>query len=190
MKTISVLACAIAVAALGQHASADIFTNSNGLGLPPFITFDEFPLGPKTGNEWQPGFGVTFAAAFLETDNLDGFPGIDGANMVGDTGGATASVAFDSPLSAYAMAWITNPGTTTFTAFLGGDVVEQVTLATDFDNPAIAFTVVQNITFDRLEMQIDAAFDSFRIDNLQIPAPGALALLGVAGLIGTRRRRR
>jgi uncharacterized protein (TIGR03382 family) len=32
-------------------------------------------------------------------------------------------------------------------------------------------------------------FEDFAIGNTIVPAPGALALLGVAGLVGSRRRR-
>ncbi len=190
MRSLFMSLGALAVSGLALEARADISTNSIGFGVEPFITFDEFPLGDKTGTEWQPDFGIVFAAALLRTDDLDGFPGIDGPNLVGQAlKGFTIS--FDDPTSSFAMAWITNPGTTTFQAFLGNDLVEQVTLPTNFNDPDIAFTVFENITFDRIFATIDAAFVSFRIDNLQtLPTPATSVVMLLAAAAGRRRRRR
>ena len=188
MKAIIVGIGIIAVGALAQSAGADIYTNSVGLGIDPFITFDEFPPGAKTGTEWQADYGITFIGSNLQTDDTDGFPGIDGLNMLGYAD-PYFSIEFDEPVLAFAMAWITNPGETTFTAYLDDVLVEQATVATNYNDPSICFSVFENMTFDRIDATIDADFLSFRIDNLQrIPAPGAMVLL-LLGVAAARRRR-
>lgn len=188
MKAIIVGIGVIAVGALAQSAGADIYTNSDGLGIDPFITFDEFPAGGKTGTEWQADYGITFIGSSLETDGLDSFPGIDGLNLLGYAD-PYFRIEFDEPVLAFAMAWITNPGNTTFTAYLNDALVEQTTVATTYDNASICFSVFENMTFDRIDATIDAAHLSFRIDNLQrVPAPGAMALL-LLGVAAARRRR-
>ncbi len=189
MRSLFMSLGALAASGLALEARADISTNSIGFGVEPFITFDEFPLGDKTGTEWQPDFGIVFEAFFLLTDCQDAWPGIDGVNMYVQPPQITIS--FDDPTSSFAMAWITNPGTTTFQAFLGNDLVEQATLPTNFNDPDIAFTVFENITFDRIFATIDAPFVSFRIDNLQtLPTPATIVVMLLAAAAGRRRRRR
>ncbi len=150
---------------LAGTARADIFTNSDGFGMDPVITFDEFGAGPVDGTEWQPDFGITFAGLTLEVDGFDPFPGIDGLNLFGS--GFDVIIQFDVPIDAFAMAWVTNPGTTTFSLFLNNVPVEEATVATDFDDPSIAFSVFENVTFDRIDAHIDANVQAFRTDNLQ-----------------------
>ena len=186
------ISLAIVFCGLPGNCCGDIFTNANGLGIDPVITFDEFGLGDKDGTEWQALTGITFSSFGLGTDDFDVFPGIDGANLIGNTDGQELSILFDDPISRFAMAWITNSGQTTYTAYLGNDFVEQAILITDFTDPAIAFTVFENITFDRLELEIDATFSSFRIDNVQrvVPEPGSFTFLAsIAGLVFVRRKR-
>ena len=61
--------------------------------------------------------------------------------------------------------------------------------------PTITMLDGRAVAFLRITFQgASSASGNNRIDNLQlnadvIPAPGAMALLGVAGLIGSRRRR-
>lgn len=177
-------------AALAQTAGADIYTNDVGLGIDPFITFDEFAEGAKTGTEWQADFGVTFYGSDFTTDTNDGFPGIDGLNMLGYAD-PYFSIEFDLPVNAFAMAWITNTGYTTFTTYLGGVMVEQMTVASNYSDPSICYSVFEHMTFDRIDAYIDASFLSFRIDNLQrieIPAPAAVLPL-LLGVVAARRRR-
>jgi hypothetical protein len=168
--------------------SASIYTNAVGLGVDPYVTFDEFELGPKDGTEWQ-AWGVTFSASNMQTDGLDGFPGIDGPNLLGYAD-PKLRIDFDTSMTAFAMGWVTNPGTTTFTAYLGDTVVEQAVLATTYTDPNTCYAVFENMTFDAIEATIQASFTSFRVDNLQVPEPGALLplLLGFAAVAGRRRR--
>ena len=190
MKAIIAGIGAVLCAALAQSAGADIYTNSVGLGMDPFITFDEFAEGAKTGTEWQPEFGVTFYGSNFATDTMDGFPGITGLNMLGYAD-PYFSIEFDVPVIAFATAWITNTGYTTFTTYLDDVQIEQVTVATDFANESICFSVFEHMTFDRIDATIDAAFTSFRMDNLQrieVPAPAAILPL-LLGLAAARRRR-
>ena len=168
--------------------AADIYTNAVGFGVDPYVTFDEFELGDKNGTEWQ-AWGVTFSASGMRTDDYDAFPGIDGPNLVAEAV-PYFRIDFDESMTAFATGWVTNPGTTTFTAYLGSDVVEQVVLATTYDNPNTCYAVFENMTFDAIEATIQASFTSFRVDNLQVPEPGALLplLLGFAAVAGRRRR--
>lgn len=182
--------CALGVCLVWMAAPgvADIYTNGDGLGVTPFITFDEFGQGPKDGTEWQP-WGVTFSALNMETDNYDGFPGIDGVNLYA-LADPKLRIEFDRPMSAFAMAWVTHPGTTTFTTYLGDSVVEQAVVPTALGDPSISYSVFENMSFDAIEATIDASHSDFRMDNLQIPEPGTLLplMLGLAAMIGSRRR--
>jgi len=168
--------------------AADIYTNAIGFGVDPYVTFDEFELGPKDGTEWQ-AWGVTFTASNMQTDAIDGFPGIDGPNLLGYAD-PKLRIDFDASMTAFAMGWVTNPGTTTFTAFLGDNVVEQAVLSTTYTDPNTCYAVFENMTFDAIEATIQAGFTSFRVDNLQVPEPGALLplLLGFAAVAGRQRR--
>lgn len=171
-----------------QAAPADIYQNSYGLGIDPFVTFDEYGAGYVDGTEWQAEYGLTFFGADLEVDDYDSFPGIDGLNLLAYADPMFA-IEFDAPVGAFATAWVTNPGYTTFTAYMGNTMVDQATLATDYQYDDIAFVVFDNMYFDRIEATIDASFTSMRIDNLQmIPAPAAFAPL-LLGLAAGRRRR-
>jgi hypothetical protein len=189
MKAIVIGIGVMAAGVLCQVAAADIYTNSYGLGISPFITFDEFAPGGKDGTEWQPEYGITFIGADMQTNDLDSFPGIDGMNLLAYAD-PMFSFVFDDPVIAFASAWITNPGTTTFTAYLGDTVVDQATVVTDYQNESICYSVFENMTFDRIDATIDANFTSMRIDNLQriVPAPGAFVPL-LLGMLAARRRR-
>jgi hypothetical protein len=189
MKAIAIGVGVIAAAVLCEVAAADIYTNSYGLGISPFITFDEFGPGAKNGTEWQPEYGITFIGANMETNDYDVFPGIEGMNLLAYAD-PMFSFVFDDPVIAFASAWITNTGTTTFTAYLGETMVDQATVATDYQNESICYAVFENMTFDRIDATIDASFTSMRIDNLQriVPAPGAFLPL-LFGMMAGRRRR-
>jgi hypothetical protein len=105
-------------------------------------------------------------------------------------------------VTAAAFAMQTNPGTSTFTALLGGLPVETFTAPTDLSflpdlTNASNFYGFSGITFDAIEVTSNTTF--FQIDNLQIgsaaatvpePATLALVVVGLVGLAGHARRRK
>jgi hypothetical protein len=193
----------IGLVALGLMVSASAFATSlnNGTGLSSpaeTITFSEdvLPNGTLVTNQWA-AFGVTFTGMDYNGTNAGPFPNIDNNDLsnFGSTGTVLAngnpfSMFFTSPQTAVAFALITNPGTSTITAKLGGSTVASFTPGTTF-NSAIDFYGFTGITFDEIDVLVNAASTTARIDNLQIgtsaaPEPGAFWLLmtGLAALMG------
>lgn len=56
-------------------------------------------------------------------------------------------------------------------------------------NPTISFTLTSNTWFDTLVVTKSSTFNGFSITAPPVPTPGALALLGLGGLVAGRRRR-
>ncbi len=55
-------------------------------------------------------------------------------------------------------------------------------------NPTISFTLTSNTWFDTLVVTKSSIFNGFSITAPPVPTPGALALLGLGGLVAGRRR--
>ncbi len=156
----------ISLAVSSTHA--DIYTSDQGLGVDPVIDFEDTPVGVVNGDEWQAETGIVFDALLLYVENFFTNPGASGNKLAGDMGTLELNMTFDDPQTQLAMAWGTNPGTSTVTAYLDGAVVETATLDTTFIDPGTTFLIVENITFDRVEIDINAAIFDFSLDNVQL----------------------
>jgi hypothetical protein len=106
----------------------------------------------------------------------------------------SVTISFDNVQSGAAFAFVANDGSATFSAYLGGSLVES------FTSPTLLATGGQFYGFDGISFDsivIDAATvnNAFLIDNLQsknasaVPLPGSIALL-LAGAIGVTCSRR
>lgn len=76
------------------------------------------------------------------------------------------------------------------TAFSTGGLIDLVALELDFAVSSGVLSLELFESFDDVAGEADAGWLSGSTISVQvIPAPGAIALLGAAGLVGTRRRR-
>ncbi len=151
--------------------------------------------GTLSTNPWNTDNGGTYLV-------IDDFNGLNLLTMSPVAGGTFSLFSIDfaewlGTLAAGANADF--PATSVLvTGFLQGGGTVQKTVVMDFVNDGsgplndfqtelfdASWTNLTSVDFDG-----DGGFDSyFVIDNIVIPAPGALALLGLAGFMGTRRRR-
>ena len=206
LRAICLLLIGSTVLMTAGQARAGVITNDFGIANPDqTIGFDElsFPIGTPITDQFA-GFGVTFtpnmfynfSPFFFPTESLASF---DGPNM------NNISILFDTEVSAAAVAVQSNPDTTTFTALLDGNVVEQFSAQTSFDiaptfSRANDFFGFEGIVFD--ELRIENTMQAFQIDNLQfdvstgsndvVPEPASLAIFGfgAVGIIAGGRRKR
>jgi len=175
-----------------------------------FITFDE--PGVPTGATvdpllfYQASDGIVFSSnspPSLIVDDWDALDGIAGGNGTGNSiqGGFGIRLNFDTPIveldfQGWAPGSPAPPfGGINVLLFLGGDQVGSYSGISPFGTDVDSwFNIVATggDTFDEVVF-FNGAFNSFSsyMDNVSwnVPAPGALALLGVAGLFGIRRRR-
>jgi len=191
---------ALCAAVLNAPAAlAAPITNSFGLTAPAStLTFDEIVFAQGTtitnqyaayGSEFSPPVGMRY-----DTQGPASFPGISG-HYIGNFSPAINpfSIHFVSAVTGAAFGMATNPGTTTFTALLGGSIMESFSAPTTYNNSGSGFYGFTGITFD--EIRINVSSSLALIDNIQtgsaVPEPAILALLGIglAG-IGFGRRQR
>jgi hypothetical protein len=186
----------LAAAALGliiserEPARADSIINNFGLASPAeTLTFDSpmFPTGTPINTQYA-GQGVTFSPGlfynvqpvFFPTPSLANFDFVNVNNPV--------TIDFAQVQTGAAFALQTNPGTSTFTAFLNGTFVESFTAATDLSvlpdlTNASNFYGFTNIVFNQLEILSNTTF--FQLDNLQlsvapVPEPSTLVMGGLS----------
>lgn len=80
-----------------------------------------------------------------------------------------------------------NPGTLSYSS---GGIIDLIGISLDFSLDGSGVLEMEFFeTFDDFEDGVDGTWDHGTLTIQYVPAPGAAALLGVAGLIGTRRRR-
>ncbi len=160
-----------------------IFFTGNGVNLmnddgSPFFgskqeDFAQFPIA-SDWDSWLTVGKTGFAGN--NTDYSTDFIGSDGKNaaVVGNAFSETDGLVFNS-----------NPGN----QVIGTDLVlAQFTIPGGKGNPHNGFHLEGIVAWNPVGAGPGFNVSPFSVDN--IPAPGALALLGLAGLAGARRRRR
>jgi len=177
----------------------------NGVGLSSpssTITFDEFVLATGTSVDAQySSLGVTFTPGlnYSPLGSAISFPGITGNHIGNFTNFSSAStvnpysIFFTSNQTEAAIGYATStPAQSTFSAFLGGVLVESFMEVTTYATTP-SFYGFENILFDEIRVQSNdvAIMDNIQFGNISnVPAPPALWLIGssLIGLIGMKRR--
>ena len=147
----------VAMAIFAGAAFAAPVINSSGLASPTSnVTMDEVVLPDFTAlsNQYA-SLGVTFAGSFYNPQSCAGLVGFNGSHCAGNTASSGGSnpftIFFTTAQTGAAMAFATNPGTTTFTAFLQGAQVETFTQVTTYDDPNTAYLGFAGISFTRFK---------------------------------------
>lgn len=199
-------------------AGASVFTDRGdfesaastaGVPLDGFESFEDFPAEPTnfmdvvdangfevTGFDTLDGFESIFT---VENNAQSGLVPTDGDQVlrVSTFDGSVVTLNFDNPVNAVGLDLI---GTANF-----GDPAEAaLTVETSADesltliegepnsaNDTFFAGFVSNTPFDSITITNSYDGDSYGIDSVSygVPAPGSAALLGLAGLAATRRRR-
>ena len=147
--------------------------------------------------------GVTFGSgAFFDASGY--FSGSGGAqNAVNNFGNGVVNpidIFFTNAIQGVAFQFITNPGTTTFTALLAGSTVSTFSASTDlngwFNNATEFYGFDNTVGLDQIQINV-AGDGAFALDNLQTgvvasPEPASMTLVatGLIGMFGVARRRR
>jgi len=193
-----ILAAVTFLALLGSPVCADRIDNATGLASPATtLDFDEWGADGVTITDQYISQGVVFTSTPggpVQTLYSDIFPGMDlyALNQAGDF-----EIQFQGTVDEAAFAFLTNPGTSTFTALRNGSIIDSFSAYTEYVGAADYFGF-SNFTFDTIRVSAGGTNGAFRLDNLQfgavtseVPEPGTLALVGLllAGVgLGMRRR--
>ena len=199
MKTITASLACLMVPGISNAA---LILNSTGLTAPATtVTFSEITLsGGTVVTDQFSGYGVEFGALSPNDGLYYTSAGSSGAglqNYFPDTYNPFV-ISFDTTVSEAAFEMVTNGTTDTFTALLGGAIVETASITTG----GWRFYGFTGIMFDEIRVGIGGEIGTgnsrhMRMDNLQIgaaaaavPEPSSTALLGLGGLALMLRRRR
>ena len=201
---ILLVGCVVAMCLTTSHASAIAVIDQNtGLIDPDAVVdfgFELFPTNTVITDQFA-AQGVTFGSNYRYLSTNPGFGGA--AVILGHLGSANAAlqpgpIFFASDVTDAIFSWRTNTGTTTFEAYLNGNLVETFMAASDGAFNPRKFHGFSGIVFDEIRLEVDAGNAAFSLDTLQynvseIPLPPALPLflaaLSALVLHGWRRRR-
>ena len=217
MKHFNKYAILVALSALSFGAQAtpishSISHSSTGLaGTYTTETFDSWDLDSSSGDSF-PGLlfesvrlmiGEDFAPVPYASDNIGGFPNLSGNAIANDTELKTM-FSFSETVFGAAFNFVNLPGSSIFTAFLGGVEVEHFTAVTDPLEEG-NFYGFQGIEFDSIRIDTTGTgYGVYRLDNLQVatspefdaatsvPEPESYAMfmagLALMGFIARRRK--
>ena len=200
IRSLAVLALVMAAPAAGAQ---QINRAATGLAAPAFTIDFEGQSGGSAATTQYTGQGVFFGARSFYT-NSDYFAGSGGGAVAvnnfedGNLTSAPLDIFFTQAVKGAAFQFITNSGTSTFTALLAGNVVSSFSGSTDTNGEFTTewYGFDNTIAFD--EIQVQAPYNyAYAVDNLQVgvvatPEPASMTLVatGLIGMFGVARRRR
>ena len=180
---------------------------ASGLAAPAQTITFEGQTNYSAANTQYSGQGVTFGPNLYYTTN-GYFSGAGGSqtamsNFTNDSCPCLSptDIFFSSAVQGAAFQFITNPGTSTFTALLNGNLVYAFSGTTDTNGTITAewYGFDNTIAFDQINIQSGGVNNAFALDNLEVgeavvatPEPASMTLVatGLIGMFGLARRRR
>jgi len=188
----SICMSACLIAAPSQAAFID-----NTSGLTGTFTTQTFNTNAGSGTAAANQFaGMTFGAGNYVDNAYNGaYPNMQGSVIDNFGSGVEVNptvIDFSSIMSSVAFAFVSNPGTSIFSAYLGSTLVESDTVATGYGGNFYGFT---GIDFNSIRINAGGSNHAYILDNLEsnnVPEPGSFALLalGIFGLMAARRNKR
>lgn len=193
------------VVAISGQVQAAFINNATGLVAPiSTVTFDEISFANGTVISTQfSSYGVTFSPALSLSDRYkNGYPNMNGSVLSNFEAGERPytqpfSIKFNNALTEAAFAFVSNPSpTTTFSAYLGGNLVESATTSTEYSGNFYGFN---SIVLDEIRISTIGSSGAMILDNVQlglsaVPEPTTMALFGLGaagmGLVVRRKKSR
>lgn len=202
-----VAAGALAAVVVGSTASAgmsSVFTNEGAFlsatSSPLFENFESFSIDGNVNQRSVltcDGLTITAGNEYLSVFDspVSGAQGTNGDHyMFISSMGMSVTFTFDTPVQMFGL-HITDWGDAgTGSLMYADDGGNQHTIAPapQSDGNILFFGIASESAVTQVTLTRNNVYEGFGIDNVifqNIPAPGALALLGVAGLLVSRRRR-
>ena len=201
-RSIAGLALVFVAPAAGAQAISGAAT---GLASPAQTITFEGQAGGSAANTQYSGLGVTFGAhLYYQTSGYFNSTGGSATSLTNFPAGcpciSPSDIFFSSAVNGAAFQFITNPGTSTFTALLAGNTVYAFSASTSTAGTSTPqwYGFDNTIAFDQINIQSGGSNTAFALDNLQTgtavvatPEPASLTLLatGLVGMFGVARRR-